>query len=216
MRTRDESKVNLVREKALEMLVIEGFNGFSMQKLAKAAGVSPATLYIYYRDKDDLITQIGVEEGLKMTEAALEGFSSEMSFADGLRLQWKNRASYWMKNPIAVQFFEQIKNSPYHGVVKQTISKEFSEKMSGFVANAQRNNEVITLSLPVYWSVAFAPLYNLLYFHTAGRALGHIPFTLTDEILDQTLELVIKALSPNKLLSLSLIIWLTFSFCFHQ
>lgn len=216
MRTRDESKVNLVREKALEMLVKEGFNGFSMQKLAKAAGVSPATLYIYYRDKDDLITKIGVEEGLKMTEAALQGFSPEMPFAEGLRLQWKNRTAYWMQNPIAVQFFEQMKNSPYHDVVKQTISKEFSEKMCGFVENAQRNNEVIPLSLPVYWSVAFAPLYNLLYFHTSGKALGHIPFTLTDEILDQTFDLVIKALTPNKLLSLSLIIWLTFSFCFHQ
>jgi AcrR family transcriptional regulator len=41
MRLRDEQKEQLVRTKALELLVEEGFNGFSMHKLAKAANVSP-------------------------------------------------------------------------------------------------------------------------------------------------------------------------------
>jgi TetR/AcrR family transcriptional regulator, multidrug resistance operon repressor len=47
MRTRDEQKEITIREKALEMIVEQGFDGFSMQKLAKAAKVSPGTLYIY-------------------------------------------------------------------------------------------------------------------------------------------------------------------------
>ncbi|MBN8856321.1 MAG: helix-turn-helix transcriptional regulator [Sphingobacteriales bacterium] len=33
------------------MVVREGFDGFSMQKLARAAGVSPTTIYIYFKDK---------------------------------------------------------------------------------------------------------------------------------------------------------------------
>ena len=40
------------------MFVKGGFNGFSMQKLAKAANVSPATIYIYFKDKEDLIQQL--------------------------------------------------------------------------------------------------------------------------------------------------------------
>ncbi|MGZ3932351.1 MAG: TetR/AcrR family transcriptional regulator, partial [Bacteroidia bacterium] len=43
MRTRDEQKESAIRQKAIEMIVKEGFDGLSMQKLAKAAGVSPAT-----------------------------------------------------------------------------------------------------------------------------------------------------------------------------
>ena len=54
MRLRDEQKELLVRTKALELLVAEGFNGFSMHKLAKAANVSPATLYIYFQNKEDV------------------------------------------------------------------------------------------------------------------------------------------------------------------
>jgi TetR/AcrR family transcriptional repressor of multidrug resistance operon len=38
MRTRDESKELAIRQKAIQMIVEKGFDGLSMQKLAKAAG----------------------------------------------------------------------------------------------------------------------------------------------------------------------------------
>ena len=72
MRTRDEVKEGAIRQKALEMAVKEGFDGLSMQKLAKAAGVSPATIYIYFKDRDDLILQLWLEEVEKMAVATLD------------------------------------------------------------------------------------------------------------------------------------------------
>ena len=58
MRSRDSVKVDLVKQKAIELLVRSGVEGFSVNKLAKACGISVATLYIYYRDKDDLIRKV--------------------------------------------------------------------------------------------------------------------------------------------------------------
>ena len=55
MRTRDENKEAAIRTKALEMIVKVGLDGLSMQKLAKSANVSPATIYIYFKDREDLI-----------------------------------------------------------------------------------------------------------------------------------------------------------------
>jgi len=49
MRTRDEAKEHAIRDKAIEMIVKVGFDGLSMQKLAKAAHVSPATIYLYFK-----------------------------------------------------------------------------------------------------------------------------------------------------------------------
>jgi TetR/AcrR family transcriptional regulator, multidrug resistance operon repressor len=46
MRSRDENKEQAIRTEALENAVKDGFDGLSMQKLAKAAAVSPATVYI--------------------------------------------------------------------------------------------------------------------------------------------------------------------------
>jgi AcrR family transcriptional regulator len=196
MRPRNEDKENNVRQKALEMLVSEGFDGFSMQKLAKAAGVSPATLYIYYKDKDDLITQLGIEEGKKMTEATFKNFSPEMPFAEGLKIQWQNRADYWLSHRLETCFFEQIKLSPYKFKVMQSINDNFKEVMGKFMCNAVNNKEVTDLPLEVFWSIAFAPLYNLIRFHQDGKSIGGRDFKLTEDFIDQTLKLVLKALKP--------------------
>src|SRR5918911_3506332 len=94
MRIRDEHKEKSIREKALQMIVKQGIEGFSMQKLAKAAGVSPGTLYIYFKDKEDLILQLCREAGDKMMHITLKNFDPSMSFAEGLKVQWINRAKY--------------------------------------------------------------------------------------------------------------------------
>ena len=52
MRTRDVNKEVIVKQKAIEMLVSQGVEGFGMNRLAKECGISVATLYIYYSDKD--------------------------------------------------------------------------------------------------------------------------------------------------------------------
>jgi hypothetical protein len=45
--------------------------------------------------------------------------------------------------------------------------------------------------------VAFAPLYQLLKFHLHGRGLPGTPrFVLDEKLMDQTLDLVVRALTP--------------------
>lgn len=197
MRTRDENKAQAIREKAIEMIVDEGFDGLSMQKLARAAKVSPATIYIYYKDRDDLILQLWNEEMDKMVEATLKGFSPSMSFEEGLKVQWMNRARFCMENPVTADFIEQLKHSPYHQAALKKLSPKFLDAMKEFVHNAIKRNELVKLPVEVYWSVAFAPLYQLVKFHMTGRGLrGQEKFVLDDKIINQTLKLVLKALKP--------------------
>ncbi len=43
---------------ARELFVAEGYNSVSMRKIADKIGYSPTTIYIYFRDKTDLLRQI--------------------------------------------------------------------------------------------------------------------------------------------------------------
>jgi AcrR family transcriptional regulator len=196
MRTRDINKENIIRQKAIEMIVKEGLDGFSMQKLAKAAGVSPATLYIYYKDRDDLITQIATEISHRLMETSLKGLHPKMSFADGMAIQWKNRMEFYLKYPLDVEFIEQIRYTPTYNAIKQTIRKNFGEVLGKFMHNAINRGEVSPLPFEVYWSIAFAPLYQLIKFHTQGESPGNDVFVISDELVNQTLQLVLKALKP--------------------
>src|ERR1043165_1056099 len=104
MRTRDTDKELLVKEKAIEMIVNEGLETFSVNKLAKACNISVATIYVYYEDKDDLVLRIAAEELKELGKAVLGNFDPELSLREGLKVQWKNRIKYVMENTSPYMF----------------------------------------------------------------------------------------------------------------
>ncbi len=196
MRIRDANKEKAIRHHALKMIVKHGFDGLSMQKLAKAAGVSPATIYIYFKNREDLILQLSAEESEKMAEATLKYFDPAMSFSEGLRVQWMNRARYCLANPQQMYFLEQIRHSPFQQKSMELVGNEFKKKMVAFVSNAIKRKELVKVPTEVYWSVAFAPLYTLVHFHIAGRSIGGHQFKFSEKVMLETLSLVLKALKP--------------------
>ncbi|RAI99836.1 TetR family transcriptional regulator [Chitinophaga skermanii] len=197
MRARDENKILAIREKTMALIVSEGLDGFSMNKLAKAAGISPATLYIYYKDKEDLIVQTCIQASLEMMSESLKGFDPTMSFAEGLALQWFNRAKYFTQHQNEVEFVEKIRYSNLYEKPRQIITQHFRETLGPFVQNAIARKELMPLPFEVYWSIAFAPLYQLIKFHTQTRSYHNEKFELSDDIMKQTLALVLKALKPS-------------------
>jgi len=197
MRTRDEAKEKAIREHAMKLIVKEGFDGLSMHKLAKAAGISVATIYIYYKDREDLIMNLCNLEMERLAEATLKNFDPQMPFAEGLKVQWKNRAAFCLQNPIEAQFIERMRHSPYHDIVRNNMKKDFSDAMYAFLENAIKRKELVSIPVDVFWSLAYGPLYQMVKFHwDKHRFPGREPFELTDKVMNQALKLVIKALTP--------------------
>ena len=196
MRTRNVDKQELVKQKTIEMIVSDGLDKFTINKLARACNISVATIYIYYKDKDDLITKVGIEEGRRMSEATLEGFDPNASFEDGLRVQWKNRAKFMMTNKTAQLFFEQLRSSSYQERIFESIRKYFSDTLGKFMKKCIERKEINPMPVEVYWSVAFAPLYNLIRFHQEGKSIAGKKFRLNDKLIWQTFDLVLKGLRP--------------------
>jgi AcrR family transcriptional regulator len=196
MRIRDTNKEALVKQKAIEMLVKHGIEGFGMNRLAKECGISVATLYIYYTDKEDLIKKIAIEIGQNFFGEMLKDFSADLHFAAGLRKQWENRARFMMNNMKEVACWEVLQHSSHSEYIIQESMKDFKNKMSAFFHNAVNRKEMVPVSKDVFWSIAYGPLYSLLRFHEKGKSVGGTPFKLTKKIQNETFELVIKALTP--------------------
>lgn len=194
MRTRDIEKENLVKKIAMETIAQGGFESFSMNKLAKACGISVATLYIYYKDKDDLLSQLAVEHGKMLAKSMLHNFDAEASFEDGLRQQWENRYRELINNPTLSKFNEQLKASVYQDQFLSTLMEDALVQFKRFNDNIIFRGEVREMPFEVYWSVAFAPLYALIKFNNEGQSLGGKPFKMTDEMLWEAFDLVVKGL----------------------
>jgi AcrR family transcriptional regulator len=57
----DEAKANLrelIFTEARSMVLAEGFASLSIRKLAERIGYAPGTIYLYFRDRDDLVREI--------------------------------------------------------------------------------------------------------------------------------------------------------------
>lgn len=195
MRTRDENKETAIREKALDMIVKYGFDGLSMQKLAKAAKVSPATIYIYYKNREDLLHQLFHASQEAFARTALKNFDPNATLEEGLWLQWKNRFDYIQQYPKYFQFNEQFRNSPLINH-KNVNMAEFRENMTLFIKNAIRRKEMKPMEPEIFWSVAYGSFYSLVKFHLQEKKMMNEDFKLTEAIMKQTLKLVVKALKP--------------------
>ncbi len=196
MRVRDENKEAAIREKAMEMIVREGFDGLSMQKLAKAAGVSPATIYIYYKNREDLVHQLFNEAQKAFAERALRNFDPELSLEEGLWRQWKNRMSFILEKPHYFHFFEHFRNS--HLINHKSVNmNEFRENMMRFAHNAIARGEVKKMEPELFWSIAYGPFFALMKFHLQERKIMSETFKITDAKLKQALKMVVKALRPD-------------------
>jgi TetR/AcrR family transcriptional repressor of multidrug resistance operon len=151
-------------------------------------------LYIYYKDRDDLIVKIASEEVGKMRRAVIEGFDAEASFEEGLKIQWKNRYHYLMENPILALFFELLRSSSYQDQIYKGFRDDFDDAIRRFMKNVIARGEINEMPIEVYWSVAFAPLHALIRAHYEGKRSGGDPFVLTEEIVWQTFHLVLNGL----------------------
>ncbi len=61
MRQKDDEKKQRIESAVIELILDKGFNGLSMSKIAKEAGVCPATVYTYFDSKDSMLQEIYVE-----------------------------------------------------------------------------------------------------------------------------------------------------------
>ena len=195
MRSRDENKETAIRDRAIEMIARDGFDGLSMGKLARAAHVSPATIYIYYKNREDLLNKLYLHVQETFAVVTLDGFDPKLSFEQGLWIQWKNRLRFILKYPGYYQFYEQFRNSPLI-LHKEVKLSEFKENMKQFVMNAIARKEINPMEPEVFWALAYGSFYALVKFHLGGKTLMGNQFKMNEKSMKMAFDMVIKALKP--------------------
>ena len=76
---------------AAEKLIAEsGFQGLSMHKLAKEAGVAAGTIYRYFSDKEHLLDELRLRVAERIATAVQTDVSDDMSLKQKYRTMWLN------------------------------------------------------------------------------------------------------------------------------
>ena len=100
-------KVEQVLKGAHEVFMAQGYEGANVDAIAKAAGVSKATLYSYFEDKRALFAAVAQAACEEQTRLALDFADGEGTFAERL---YRGCSCFmkFMYSPFGVQMFRTV------------------------------------------------------------------------------------------------------------
>lgn len=105
-------KRNALIQATIELVNNNGFHAAPMSKIAKMAQVSPATIYLYFENKQDLVNKAYIEVKAEYTEYAFATYDENGSVEKGFETIWKRIADFKFKNSENAMFLAQCDNTP--------------------------------------------------------------------------------------------------------
>ena len=138
MRTKDQSKQEAIFKATIKLVNEIGLVASSVAKIATEANVSPATIYIYYRNKDDLLVSTYLRIKREMGHSLTDGLNRDQPLRDVFRELWFRMFDFFKAHPDYFRFTEQFSNSPY---VQQVEAREVEEAFAPMLRLVQKGIE---------------------------------------------------------------------------
>ena len=113
MRTKDDQKKVALFKATVNLVNDIGFASSSVSKIAKEANVSPSTIYVFFKNKEDLLVSTYVEIKHDLAAALLADFDDTLPIRDIIKGAWFSLFKYISNHLEDYGYMEQFANSPY-------------------------------------------------------------------------------------------------------
>jgi AcrR family transcriptional regulator len=112
MRKRDDEKEKSIKEAVIKLILQEGFQGTSISKIAKEAGVSPATVYIYFENKEIMLQDIYREYSEDIFDYLVNKVQQAMEGRQLIEILMRSYYNYIQEHEEIFHFVDQFSNCP--------------------------------------------------------------------------------------------------------
>lgn len=167
-----------------------GFHDAPMSKIAKRAGVAPATIYLYFENKQDLINSLYLEVKESFGEFSFKGYSADMPVKKGFEVIWRNIAEFKLKQVNEAAFLALCANTP---MIDEEIRQEALKHLQPLLDLLERGkNEGIIKPFEnfILYSFTIYPINFLLVLQK--RDLYHVDEKALDEAFQTAWDAIKK------------------------
>ena len=171
MRVKDEKKEKAIFDAAVRLITENGLADTSMSKIAKKADVSPATLYIYFENKEDMLGKTYTHVKREMAAALGKDLKPALSVGEAFKIIWNNFYKYALKNEVRFSFTEQFANSPLVDRVRKEEGIIYFQPLFEWFERGKREKLFKDLPPEIFVAFAFAPLIALVKQHFCGETV---------------------------------------------
>jgi AcrR family transcriptional regulator len=162
MRPKDEDKIPRIYHAAIKVVNREGIEGCSMSKIAREASVSPATIYLYFQNKEDMMKKLFIHVKNRMGHSY---FTDEMdlSVSKGtFRTIFINHYQYIINNIEEYVFLEDFTNSAQIAHIENEYRLDFCPVFESLFNRSKESGLLHDLHNDIIYSLLFAPLSYLV------------------------------------------------------
>ncbi|GGW44527.1 TetR/AcrR family transcriptional regulator [Arenibacter certesii] len=182
-------KRNALIQATISLVNNNGFHATPMSKIAKMANVSPATIYLYFENKQDLLNKVYIEVKQAFTSYVFTNYTPDTPVADGFKLIWNRIADFKLKEMEEALFLAQCDNTP---IIDETSRQEGLIHLQPLLDLWKRGQEegiLKPMSPYLLYAYSINPLSFLMVMQNRGA------FKLNEETLEEAFQAAWNSIS---------------------
>ena len=185
VRVKDENKQQRIKEAMVSLILREGIDGTSISKIAKEAGVSAATIYVYYENKEEMLAEIFREYAHLPYQYILQCIRPEMTGDELIETMVRSCYAFSMEHEEVFSFVEQCSRCPT--LSERVCDKDCSDDLLKMIHSYQEAGVMKRCSDWNMAAVLFAPVRWL----ATNRRMIHSD---SEKLLDELVLMIQKTL----------------------
>ncbi len=134
----EEDKKERILNAALNLFVEKGIDNTSTALISKEAGIATGTLYLYFENKVDLISELYIS----IKEESMVNFLDLIDYSldyESLERFWIETVEWGVNNPDKFRFMMQFNPSPYCTEAIEAKFRDFGENMVKLIEDGIKN-----------------------------------------------------------------------------
>ncbi|KAE9528997.1 TetR/AcrR family transcriptional regulator [Testudinibacter aquarius] len=148
---------------ATEKLMAEdGLHTLSMQKIAKAAGISVGTIYIYFTNKEELLSNLAKYLFARIDAQLVKKHNPDAPLFEQYRQMWWNFWEFFEQNPHVLKNFYQYDSLPgFSELVKSCHQRR--DIWNTFIKHGQKQRVLSSLPHDVLFALSLGSAIKLAF-----------------------------------------------------
>ena len=156
MRVRDQDKQQRIKEAMVHLILREGIDGTSISKIAKEACVSPATIYVYYDSKEEMLSEVFREYSRRPYQYLMRRVQPDMDGKELIETIVRGCYAFSQEHEEVFSFVEQCSRCPT--LAESVSEEECSCDILDLIHRYQARGEIRSCSDWNIGAMLFAPV----------------------------------------------------------
>ncbi|CAH0316499.1 TetR/AcrR family transcriptional regulator [Peribacillus simplex] len=169
MRYKDENKSESIFNAAIQLINEHGLSETSMSKIAKKAGVSSSTIYVYFENKEDMLNKLYLNVKKKMSLELLHNYDDSIPLQSAFEHALKKYTNYILTNKDDFLFIEQFANSPLLHKLSRKEGLELFEPIFSLLEKGKSQNVFKQVDTNLLHMFMFLPAMQYVKDYFGGR-----------------------------------------------